>query len=372
MDIAEKAMKDDLEKKRKKARFGDEFGRVGRRKKGQGKHFDEEAEHFNDDDDEEEAGQKRREANQGHLSSMKSGRDIKSVEGVGEDWEHSEDSEEEGERRKYEEESGFKMEPFNTDVERESGHFDTTSGHFVEDKFKMSQRDAWLDEVDDKYAHGIKKKLAERKAAEDAMEMEEDLDEHTLFSFLVSQMLDGESIAGALRRLKADKPNFSIDNFNKITEYADRLTAKGHHTILTDPKHKLQAKVKVEVMEEELIDDGRVWEYQLQAAEDAAGVPEDDDTPVAKMSLKQLRAFLDAQGVSYKDMVEKEDLEAKVKQLKSRAKTVREQVYGPFTTGQMRAWSKGGYFSGDKVLLIRQSGGDFVRSDRVDMDDMLA
>lgn len=32
---ARQAMKDDLEKKRKKARFGDEFGRVGRRKKGQ-------------------------------------------------------------------------------------------------------------------------------------------------------------------------------------------------------------------------------------------------------------------------------------------------------------------------------------------------
>jgi hypothetical protein len=31
--------------------------------------------------------------------------------------------------------------------EPQSGHFDSTSGHFVEDKFKMSQRDAWLDEV---------------------------------------------------------------------------------------------------------------------------------------------------------------------------------------------------------------------------------
>ena len=93
---------------------------------------------------------------------MKTGRDIKSVEGASEDWEHSEDSEEESERRKYEEESGFKIEPFNTDMERESGHFDSSSGHFVEDKFKISQRDAWLDEVDDKYAHGIKKKLAEK------------------------------------------------------------------------------------------------------------------------------------------------------------------------------------------------------------------
>jgi hypothetical protein len=65
----------------------------------QGKHFDEEAERFNAEDDEDEVGQKRRAANQGHLSSMKSGRDIKDL-GVGEDWEHSEDSEEEDERRK--------------------------------------------------------------------------------------------------------------------------------------------------------------------------------------------------------------------------------------------------------------------------------
>jgi hypothetical protein len=70
--------------------------------------------------------------------------------------------------------------------------------------------------------------------------------------------------------------------------------------------------------------------------------------------------------------VEKDDLEAKVRQVQSRARAQAEQVYGPFTTGQMRAWSKAGYFSGDKVLLFRQAGGDFVRSDRVDIDDMLA
>ena len=35
----------------------------------------------------------------------------------------------------------------------------------------------------------------------------------------------------------------------------------------------------------------------------------------AKMSIKELRAFLDVHTVSYKGIVEKEDLEAKVKQV---------------------------------------------------------
>ena len=340
----------------------------------QGRHFEEEAARFGaeGDDDDGQGGKKRRATNQDHESSMKTGRDIKSVEGASEDWEHSEDSEEESERRKYEEESGFKIEPFNTDMERESGHFDSSSGHFVEDKFKISQRDAWLDEVDDKYAHGIKKKLAERKKAEEDAEMEEEIDEQTLVGFLVAQLQDGESVGGALRRLKADKESFSLETFNKITEYADRLTARGWHTILTDPRQKLQARLPEEPAAEEVpLDDGRQWEYKLQAAEDpAAGVA--GDQPVEKMSIKELRAALDAQGVSYHGIVEKDDLEAKVRQVQSRARAQAEQVYGPFTTGQMRAWSKAGYFSGDKVLLFRQAGGDFVRSDRVDIDDMLA
>jgi len=43
-----------------------------------------------------------------------------------------------------------------------------------------------------------------------------------------AQMLDGESVAGTLRRLKADKENFSIDNFNKVPPAASpqRLTLR--------------------------------------------------------------------------------------------------------------------------------------------------
>ena len=60
------------------------------------------------------------------------------------------------------------------DDARETGHFDSASGHYVEDKFKMLQRDAWLDEVNEKYAHGLQKKLAAQQAQN---EMEEDEDQ---------------------------------------------------------------------------------------------------------------------------------------------------------------------------------------------------
>eukprot|EP00960_Hanusia_phi_P036443 752318-Hanusia_phi.AAC.1 len=43
-----------------------------------------------------------------------------------------------------------------------------------------------------------------------------------------------------------------------------------------------------------------------------------------KMSIKELRAYLDSQGVSYKGIVEKEDLEAKASQVLDKAKKARE------------------------------------------------
>ena len=84
------------------------------------------------------------------------------------------------------------------DMEREEGHFDAASGHYVEDKFKMSQRDAWLDEVNEKYAHGLQKKLASKKAEEDEME-EDDMPPEEMLYFLYSQLGAGETTAAALR-----------------------------------------------------------------------------------------------------------------------------------------------------------------------------
>eukprot|EP00960_Hanusia_phi_P036444 752318-Hanusia_phi.AAC.2 len=130
-----------------------------------------------------------------------------------EDWEHSEDSEEEAERRKYEEESGIRIEPFNTDMEREEGHFDAASGHYVEDKFKMSQRDAWLDEVNDKYAHGLQKPVARNQEEENEdNEMEEEVDQQALLKILYEALKEGENVVAFLRRMRANKESLGSDD----------------------------------------------------------------------------------------------------------------------------------------------------------------
>ena len=354
--------------------------RIGRRRKGQGKHFQEEVDRFNEDGDDGDDKVKQKRKKGGLSSSLKSGRDIKDVEGAEDDWEHSEDSEEEEERRKYEDESGFKVEAFNMDMEREEGHFDAASGHYVEDKFKMSQRDAWLDEVNEKYAHGLQKKLASKKEEEDEMEEDEMPPEEMLF-FLHSQLGQGETVAAALRRMKADK-DVSSEAFDKVTIAADKLLAAGYHSVFADKKESMLAKMKPETRARVAAEaagpaadseggsagDARQWEYKLEFDEStvAAVVP-------SKMSIKELRAFLDSNSVSYQGIVEKEDLEAKARQTVSRIRNQADEAYGPFSTADMQAWAAQGYFSGPKVVLIREVGSaDFLRSDRVDVDEMLA
>ena len=62
-------------------------------------------------------------------------------------------------------------------------------------------------QVNEKYAHGLQKKIkaAQEKAQEeDEMEEEEQTPEELLF-FLHQQLNDGETVAAALRRMKADK-----------------------------------------------------------------------------------------------------------------------------------------------------------------------
>jgi hypothetical protein len=92
------------EVKEKKVRFGDDMGRIGRRRKGAGKLYDEEAQSFaNSANDDVEPIQKRRRdaGSAGDLkSSMQSGRELKAIEDAAEDWEHSEDSGEEEYRRR--------------------------------------------------------------------------------------------------------------------------------------------------------------------------------------------------------------------------------------------------------------------------------
>jgi hypothetical protein len=387
IDAAEKALEEDLKRKRNKHRFGDEQGRVGRRRKGQGKQFLEDVDTFVDDEDDANGGNAKKKRHKSALSSsLKSGRDIKDVEEAEDDWEHSEDSDEEAERRKYEHESGFHVEAFNMDDERETGHFDAASGHYVEDKFKMSQRDAWLDEVNEKYAHGLQEKKKQREA-EDEMEEEDTTSPAELLYILYSHLEEGETVPAAMRRMKANKT--PPETFDKITTNCNKLLSSGYHGVFTDKREAMYTKLApefrakiataAEAQNEQSgsnaqanpSDDSRQWEYKLGADADESSIPQ---LAPSKMSIKDLRSFLDSQSVSYKGIVEKEDLEAKVAQTISRLQNQADQVYGPFSTLEMRSWAQQGYFSSARVTLIREvgSGADFVRSDRVDLEEMFS
>lgn len=86
---------------KKKVRFGDEMGRIGRRRKGAGKFYQEEAERFSEQQNDGEGSSHKKRRDAGDLkSSLSSGRDLKDIENASEDWEHSEDSGEEEYRRR--------------------------------------------------------------------------------------------------------------------------------------------------------------------------------------------------------------------------------------------------------------------------------
>jgi hypothetical protein len=193
-------------------------------------------------------------------------------------------------------------------MEREEGHFDNV-GNYVEDRFKISQRDAWLDEVQDKYAHGLVKTI-KKAAAKDDDTMEVKVDHATDLKFLHDNLQDGETVARALKRIGAIKDDEHRAKFNALTECADRLLAGGYHNVFTDARQAVHARILAGAAPDTAEDDGRAWEYQIE-----------DDVPPKdpkKMSVKELRAYLDSKSVSHEGFVEKDELVAKVRQTMTR------------------------------------------------------
>lgn len=199
-------------------------------------------------------------------------------------------------------------------MEREEGHFDN-AGNYVEDRFKISQRDAWLDEVQDKYAHGLVKTIKKAAVKEDDS-MEEKVDHATDLKFLHDHLQDGETVARALKRIGAIKDDESRKLFNALTECADRLLAGGYHNVFTDARQAVHARILAGAEPDTAEDDGRTWEYQI----------EDEVAPrdPKKMTVKELRAYLDSRGISHQGYVEKDELIAKVRQIMSRP-----NIFGP-------------------------------------------
>ena len=160
--------------------------------------------------------------------------------------------------------SGSVMEPFNMNSERREGHFDDDFNFVWKRKGDDPDdvHDAWLGEVDEGRETDEKvekrRKLLQRQIDVQNAEDEPEPDKMALWQQLVGVLRDGESVAGALRRLsvkrpqqqkrKQQPPSRQIDErsseeqllckqqFDLLTEAADKLLGGGQFDVYSERK----------------------------------------------------------------------------------------------------------------------------------------
>ena len=174
-------------------------------------------------------------------------------------------------------EAGGAIEPFNMKSERLEGHFDDDFNYVWKRKGQgedADAHDAWLGEVDEGAETDEKvqkrRKILEAQMAELAAPADAPTDVSALLAEAASLLRDGETVAGALRRLgdsKTPRPTGSARarkraadgapnepaaesaeartarraEFARLTEAADRLLSSGQLEVYTQSKEKLQA-----------------------------------------------------------------------------------------------------------------------------------
>ena len=122
-----------------------------------------------------------------------------------------------GETEKYEkeemsmgqQEAGIAMEPFNMKLEREEGHFDDDFNYVWRDTRDDEEHDAWLGEVDEGAESDAKVAKRKELLAKQMVAMQEQEEEAADVPSLCNEaariLLEGESVAAALRRYSAAK-----------------------------------------------------------------------------------------------------------------------------------------------------------------------
>eukprot|EP01080_Neovahlkampfia_damariscottae_P012512 gene12512-6260_t len=216
---------------------------------------------------------------------------------------------------RYEEE-GITIEPFNLQQENEEGYFDI-EGNYVKHSRKGEEFDAWNDGLEDNEINMkvFNSKLIKKKE----IKQEEEINQEELIKVICSILLENENVKQALKRLapvkklpktkqnkKIEKKNEEIkvnivsEEFNKLSDAAFKLLEDGYVEVYDDKKEIFEKKIKKEEKEEN-------WEYKWL----------DDDT---------------------------------------------KQIFGPFTTTQMKEWSNLGYFK-QKPLLVRKVSDDIFEEE---------
>jgi len=264
---------------------------------------------------------------------------------------------------------GYKLEAFNMYQEREEGKF-TDSGSYYDESYTKkraknnekflkgekikkqtkraideddpdededaAQEDAWLDEYDEQVeafaASGKKFPTAKVKRLDELEEEAKPFDQVALKTKLIEHLQTRETVTKALRRLGANKPKKPNkakgdktpeikDEFDIVTELADSLLSAGYLNVYSDTKEQIEDSM---------------------------------DEPIPKPVQKVQPIVPEKPKVMWEYQVN-------------------EQVYGPYSNDEMLAWSLGGYFIENPVVVrkvdtedIYAEEGKFVPISEVD------
>jgi hypothetical protein len=97
---------------------------------------------------------------------------------------------------------GGEIEPFNLKAERGQGFFDESAGFIWRSTKDDSVKDAWLSEVDDQKVMAYRAAAAKQAAAAAAVPDAPLLSKRELLAIVVENLVAGETVPAALRRLK--------------------------------------------------------------------------------------------------------------------------------------------------------------------------
>ncbi|KZC11937.1 PREDICTED: CD2 antigen cytoplasmic tail-binding protein 2 homolog [Dufourea novaeangliae] len=273
---------------------------------------------------------------------------------------------------------------FNMKEELEEGHFDK-DGHYLWNKEKEI-RDNWLDNIDwmqikPSSTAGVLKesKSSEKHGLADSDSDSDDEGPDIMFNpvHLYKQILEylqpGETVSKALCRLgkgkkrlttaerwkrKKEKKEVEDDensvNIMKLTELANELlTRTGNMDIYQESYDQIKKKVGMSVKHSH---------PSKQEAE--LDMYADDFDEKEKAKLDDSESSVKGTGSSGKDEAEEDEVTWELKW----SQDENAQTHGPYTSQQMHAWAKEGYFKSGAWVQRTGQANQFYNAGRVDFE----
>ncbi|XP_023296251.2 CD2 antigen cytoplasmic tail-binding protein 2 homolog [Lucilia cuprina] len=260
-----------------------------------------------------------------------------------------------------------KITPFNMREELEEGHFDK-EGHYHWNK-SNDIKDNWLDNIDWVKIQNEKETSKKGDDAVDEKSMNV-YNEELLYKQLLSYMMEGETVACALKRLDKNRVKLSSvqrlrlkkqgitdengDKITKLTALANEILTKTGNMDIYQATYE-SIKEKVNCIPSTSKDGGFLTESSFDMYSDDFNKNEEEQ--LKKQNFKN-------------DSEEKNVTDSKPKELLWEFKWNENDttLQGPFNTKQMLKWSNDGYLKNG--VYVRKVGeqSNFYTSNRIDFD----